>query len=89
MGGTFSSQYGRNSAWRNDPAAEQLRQQEAERKQNDYRARVVGRRVVVVAEIDCDKHGTVVDVVDGLLSVQLDDEREPHFFERRELAPAT
>jgi hypothetical protein len=84
MRGSFHSM-GRGYAWKRDPAADQQRQQLEQQKVADYRARVVGRRVTVVADIDFGKSGTVVDVVDGMLAVQLEDEAEPHFFDRHEL----
>ena len=52
----------------------------------DYKARVVGRRVVVVADLDYEREGTVTDVVDGMLAVVLDGDDDPTFYGRDELA---
>ena len=87
MGGTFNS-LGTGNAYRKDPIAEQHRAQLEHDKAASYQARVIGRRVVVVADVDFGKPGEIVGVADGLLMVQLDDEREPHFFARHELQVA-
>lgn len=87
MGGSFHSQ-GRGYAWKRDDAVERQRQQLQDQKAAEYRARVVGRRVTVTADLDFGKTGAIVDVVDGMLAVQLEGESEPHFFDRHELEAA-
>ena len=74
MGGTFNS-LGKGNAWRKDPQVELAKQQDAQRKQDDYRARVIGRRVSVTSDVDFGREGEIVDVVDGMLAVRLDGEK--------------
>ena len=85
MGGSFSGSYGRNSAWRKDPVAEQQRAKLEQEKVESFRSRVVGRRVSVTSDIDYGREGVVTDVVDGMLAVVLDGEADAHFFDRHEL----
>jgi hypothetical protein len=87
MGGSFNSM-GRGYAYRRDPIAEQNRREAAAAQAASYRARVVGRRVTVTADIDFGRSGEIVDVVDGMLAVRLDGETEPNYFQRAELEAA-
>ena len=87
MGGTFNSK-GRGYAWKRDDVAEQQREQEQARKVADYRARVVGRRIMVTSDIDFGEHGVIVDVIEGMLQVELDRTGEQLLFERHELEAA-
>jgi hypothetical protein len=87
MGGSFHSR-GRGYAWKRDDVADQQRAQREQQRAEAYRDRVVGRRVTVTADVDFGKCGTVVEVVDGMLAVQLDGERGAHLFDRFDLEAA-
>jgi hypothetical protein len=88
MGGTFSSSYGRNSAWRKDPAVERAQKEEQERKAREYAARVTGRRVSITSDIDFGELGTIRGVIEGMLQVELDRTGEVLLFDRYEVEAA-
>jgi uncharacterized linocin/CFP29 family protein len=73
---------------RRDPIAEQQRAQIDQEKAAAYKARVIGRRIRVVADLDHGREGAIVDVADGMLVVRVDGEPDEHFFHRFELEAA-
>jgi len=68
-------------------------QAELDRRANERAARdnerVKGKRVVVAADLDYGREGTIVGFVDGMYQVVLDGEEDAHFFNRDELARAS
>lgn len=61
------------------------RERQANARADSYAARVTGRRVRVVSDIDYGAEGVVIGVADGMLRVQIDQTGEVLFFDRAEL----